>query len=788
VKTKIDKIKLFKRLVIVILILGCIGFIIANRLVKSYGYSSVFDVLQTTINNSKLAKRVDPIDLHINLSKTDFEFIKQKRQVALDRGLQINEGDNYVNCELVIDGEKIKGELRLKGHMTDHLEGDKWSFRVKTKKNVMGMYRFSLQHPGTRNFTFEWIYHQLLKHEGVIYLKYDFINVTLNDKDLGIYAVEEHFGQHVLERNNKPKGAIIRWNPNLYWEGRIDGYQNIYVSEEYSDYKSSFPEPYDKSKVIKDKELLENYSIAASRLEKFRRAELSTSEVFDVQKMAKFHAIIDLVGGQHSLDWSDVKFYYNSETKKIEPVGYESFSLRKTESIAGQQIFIGTDKVQYSYHAQLFADPIFFEAYIENLERIADETYISEFFREIKVELDQKKGILAKEWPYRKFDLDGYYKNVELIRHNLQLPKPFHAFSQSNNKDSIVVSLAAVSDFPIEIIGLKKKSKLIKLNHKYILSPKPRETVINYVNLTFYGDFGKNKNLIILAKIPGSKTTFEIELAKYPAYKKEMNSILKIDTLNERLDTNIFRISKTDVVLKNKVTRLKSSVTIPDNFTLHITPNQKVILEADLIINGKLNSVGLENQRIKLETTKDGRCIIYGEFKAINTQFTGEGTFESHKAKLNFYNCSFYDITKVFLKCNQSFVNFNTCLSGNVNQLVASNECDIMIKSCQFINGNLLASNYGSIVKIERTIIKKYKHLANLDYQSTCRIFKSNFYNIDTLFRLKNTSNIILFGGEVVDFGMGFLVEPNSEKISGESKYKVFSTITKNFNSIDNKL
>ena len=47
---------------------------------------------------------------------------------------------------------------------------------------------------------------------------------------------------------------------------------------------------------------------AANRLERFRRGDLITSEVFDVGKMAKFHAIIDLVGGHHSLDWSDVKF------------------------------------------------------------------------------------------------------------------------------------------------------------------------------------------------------------------------------------------------------------------------------------------------------------------------------------------------------------------------------------------------------------------------------------------------------------------------------------------------
>ncbi|MBK6526584.1 MAG: CotH kinase family protein [Crocinitomicaceae bacterium] len=155
----------------------------------------------------------------------------------MERGIQINDGeDNYVECKIIQGADTIKGEMRLKGHMTDHLEGDKWSFRVKTKKKpVFGMTRFSLQAPGTRNYAYEWVYHQLLKEEEVIHLNYDFIRLKLNDKDLGIYAIEEHFGQHVLDHNDRPKGAILRWNPNLYWEQRIDELQGTYLDEQYSD-------------------------------------------------------------------------------------------------------------------------------------------------------------------------------------------------------------------------------------------------------------------------------------------------------------------------------------------------------------------------------------------------------------------------------------------------------------------------------------------------------------------------------------------------------------------------
>ena len=72
--------------------------------------------------------------------------------------------------------------------------------------------------------------------------------------------------------------------------------------------------------------------------------------------------------------------------------------------------------------------PIFFKAYIKALERIANEKYLSQFIDKIQPELDLKIGVLAKEWAYRKFNFEGYFENIRLIKNNLDLPKPFHAF------------------------------------------------------------------------------------------------------------------------------------------------------------------------------------------------------------------------------------------------------------------------------------------------------------------------------------------------------------------------
>jgi len=78
--------------------------------------------------------------------------------------------------------------LRLKGEWGDHVDTDKWSLRVKVRdgETLMGMKRFSLQHPKTRDFIHEWVHHQAMLREDVLALRYDFVDVTINGLHLCI--------------------------------------------------------------------------------------------------------------------------------------------------------------------------------------------------------------------------------------------------------------------------------------------------------------------------------------------------------------------------------------------------------------------------------------------------------------------------------------------------------------------------------------------------------------------------------------------------------------------------
>lgn len=784
---KINRPKLIKRIVLILLLVGVVGIYFANRFVKNYGYDNLFDLWKVYQHNKNLAEKVTPEKLEILIDDKDYDFLSKRRDIALERGIQINDGeDNYVPCKIVHNGDTTKGEIRLKGHMTDHLQGEKWSFRVKTKKNpVMNMTRFSLQAPGTRNYAYEWVYHQLLKNEDVINLNYDFINVKLNDKDLGIYAVEEHFGQHVLEHNNRPKGAILRWNPELYWKWRIDELQGTFINEQYSNFSSSFAEPYEKGTVEDDSTLIQTYLKGSVLLEEFRRGEKKVSEVFDVERMASFHAIIDLVGGQHSLDWSDVKFYYNSATNKVEPVGYESFSVRKTESIAGQRIFQKYDQPELNYHNLLFSDPVFFEAYIKALERIADEKYFKEFSSSIQEELDKKIGVLSHEFAYRKFTFDPYYTNIELIRNNLQLPKPFHAFTNLITDSSVVVSVTPVSDFPIEILSLTIDGKeMLKLDSTFVLPAKRRDTYAHYFDLNFSHDLKKIKKLKLKARIPGSRNIFETAVSDLPAPNKlnpdyfAENSLALKDIGAMNVNDSVFFFNQKKIVIdKDVIIESGQTLAFFSGQEIEINSGATIFCEGKIEFNG-----GVEEDEVIIirrpnyQGDKFAIVLNDGEISALNVEFFATDNFiKSNESYLNFRQCKMADIGKAFCVSSHDEIYFKDCAMGKVHSFIELNHSELELIDFFAENGTAFLNAVGSDIDIIRGKINNYTNFAVLNYNSALYAWQTNIQNSELLVSLNHASELRFFGGTISNVDLAVRVDQETN-LPGNSFYEFYRT------------
>ena len=444
--------------VIVALLLLLVSAWIADRELKARRHPGLLAFMGQVLRNYPASFAIEPELLEIEVDDHELQQLEEVVEKARERGVIIQEGDRYVKADLVHDGSAFKARIRIKGKLSDHVEGSKWSFRVIARKEggFMGMKRFSLQHPGTRNYLYEWFYQQLSRGEGLIALKYGFCKVRFNGQDLGVYAYEEHFGEELLEHAHRPEGPIVRFDPSLYWIHRLSNLEGIRFDEPYGEEAASVLDAYRTGSVLKDSTTRRAFEDAVAIMEGFRTGHSTASEVFDVHAMAVRHALLDLVGGHHSMDWSDVKFHFDPIARRFSPIAYESFSALPLHELAGSHRFRGGVLPEDGLHQRLFNDPVIFRAYVHALERISRTAWLDSAFQALGPAMDSASATIYREFPYKELDRSIYYRNQEVIRRSLSVPKLVHVFraEQEAVKDSLVLLVQAINGLPVEVDGV----------------------------------------------------------------------------------------------------------------------------------------------------------------------------------------------------------------------------------------------------------------------------------------------------------------------------------------------
>jgi hypothetical protein len=702
-------------------ILSCfVGGYVASTKLQTKGYSGLWDFAKTVTSNYWLSRNSNPESISIEIKDKDFKFLEKNRAAALERNVIINDIDgDYVPGTLEYQGKKITIKLRLKGHMTDHLQDDKWSFRIKIKgeDSFMGMKRFSIQHPGTRGYIYEWIYHELMKREDIIALRYKFINVTVNGRDWGIYAVEENFDQELIANNNRKQGPIIRFNPDLYW---VDRYNEILGSKpvaEFASYYSAPEEAYREDKVLNDSTQRQYYLKSIALMEGFRSRKLSVGQVFDIARLAKFHAIIDLVGGQHSIDWSDIKYYYNPVTAKLEPVAYESFTVFPFQDIVGNYKYTQLDsgKNYEDLHTALFSNPQFFREYIKQLERISESSYLDQFFNESNNDLKNNLAILYKEFPYKKFDKQDYYNNQIMIKKILAAPKSFHAYFNSVSNNQLHLQIGAIESLPVEIKSVTIQGKLGIPIVPVILSAKQRNQYVNFTEYLFKipEDVIWNDSLMQSLKVNysvlGSSVAQETKVFPFPHTNVEF---ISEDLKNKSSTINNFSFLLVDeqnkkLFIKPGKQIINSDLIIPTGYqlianagvSLDLKNHAKIISYSPIIFNGTedgpliIESTDSTSQGIEVIGAAHS-FFSYVTFKNLprihDEQWTRMGAITFYESPVDFNFCSFYNCkAEDAINIMRSNFTFKNCLFQKIfNDAIDIDFSEGAINSCAFENCN----------------------------------------------------------------------------------------------------
>lgn len=356
--------------------------------------------INSYLNNEQLPS------ININIDFNSWNSIKKERQAMIGRRF-MGDLQKYQKAVIQFDDKEIPTKLRLKGGRITHIKkNNRWSMRIKTRKGktFFGMKVFSLQHPDTRGYQRESVFHELARRNGLLSLKYFFIHVSINGEKQGIMAVEEVPSKEMLEREQYKEGLLYQLDdinvrrmyhsvldssmkddpklakklarrlPNRLYKGHYDRISRIY----YNALNASIKE-------ISRKKRSKNYQrqrpIAVGLLKALREGKITPSKIFDAKKTGLYFGYLALWGDSHNASFRNARYYFNPYTFKFEPIIYDSnaYNFNKIKLYPNNHTFRDQE-----LNIILLSDPIILNEYLKSVEYFSNFANSKDFENKIR--------------------------------------------------------------------------------------------------------------------------------------------------------------------------------------------------------------------------------------------------------------------------------------------------------------------------------------------------------------------------------------------------------------------
>lgn len=680
---------------------------------------------------------VEPERIIIDIKYEDYQKLAYNRAIALEREGLLPDYRDEVPALIRYNNESFRVNLRLKGHLGDHWSGDRWSFRISVKgdNTILGMKRFSIQHPGTREGLNEWYFKKFQEYNGLIHQRFDFVDVTINGKRMGIYALEEHFSKRLIENNRMREGPIIHFNDNILWtvSKQCLGYEESYWAADI--------DVFDSERIKNDPILSHALYKARNLLELLRVGKLSAHKVFDVKKTAKLFAISQLFGSLHPHEFHDVRFYYNPITSLLEPIGTDVGWIEEIDHLVGSAEKSKREKDFATWERRLFEDKIFFKEYVQALEEISNETYLDDFFKKTDKEKKEKLRLLYRSYPWYEFkDESMLYQNQEFIRNALNPVKALKAYSKEadSQKKSYCIELGNIQAMPVEILGILYKESVFFLPEKEtIVSGKAKSEPIDYRKISFsipshlvLSDIDI-VDLKIKFRIPGSSIIQYESIFPWPY---SYDNFFVNDFIRQPANIYNFEFLSIDektkkIFFKNGEWNLTRSLIVPDGYELIAGEGLKLNLSnsAKILSYSPITFIGSEEYPIyiiSVDSTGQGLVVInagqrstlkFVNFNNLSNpsqdgwELTGAVTF--YESAVDISNCTFVDNRggDDYLNIIRSdFVIENTSFNNAVADAFDADFAKGEISNSYFAKcGNDAIDVSGSFIEIENIFINE---------------------------------------------------------------------------------
>jgi len=712
--------------------------------------------------------------LEIYLDSTALQKIIEKRAIALKKGILITEPGDRVKAVVIYGKDTMTAEIRLKGDWIDHLYGYKWSFRIKlnSKCRWKNMREFSIiQKPSTRSFLNEWVAYKIFLMEDLLATKYGFVPVSLDGKNFGIYAYEEHFEKHLLEGNNRKEGPMLKFTDEHLWLTR-EKTEDILDYYKFPCYEASEIAPFKENRILRSPVLYSQLLAAHYLINEYKWFKGRGSEIFNIDNLAKYYALLDLTKAYHNVVYINQRFYYNPFTCKLEPILYDCFPDNNIYrwpdlAIMGNRDFsIKNINIESICSDYIFSDPTFLKKYVVCLQEYSDKSFIKTLYDSLYPDILAYEKLLNNEYPFFSYDSLFISDNAKRIREELPKYKerirnnPYYAnldykkyFSDINYKKTDNLSLALhyvvahankrmnnsaqvniINYFnnDIEVVGYcNHDSKPDKYPEKPLLI-KAYRSVENFTTL----DVKEKTDYIFIRNIAKHSQLYPVSIYKWAP----PNSIKNHNNYNKLKRSNIdnFRTINYSIIIDRKHV-LSNPAIIPEGFVavfrkgsiLDLTNNSTFISYSPVVMKGtKNNPVTI--------TSTDGSAmeftILQAKGKSIirNAIFNNLKTFNyngwSLTGAVNLYESDIYMTNVTFqnnrcadaLNIIRSKFRLTNCTFDNIfADAFDSNFCESKIENSRFkdidndatdFSGSAVASRDLSKITVINSLISNSKY------------------------------------------------------------------------------